>query len=173
MLQEFFRYGEFDFTVGILKSGEETLLFNRVSRMWQRLTNSIQSLKTYGDLSPDLRLRCRINRVLRDRPRYRLDRWYQTFWQPLGVSSEIAEFVYQQMETYSGLTFAHVLPSDRLTEDLSLPLVCWFDWESTLCDDFYDRFGVDISSSFDVCELATIQELVVFINQQSRLVNYS
>ena len=140
--------------------------------MWQRLTNSIQSLKTYEDLSPDLRLRCRINRALRDRPRYRLDRWYQTFWQPLEVSSEVAEFVYQQMEAYSGLTFGYVLPSDRLTEDLNLPLVCWFDWESTLCDDFYDRFGVDISS-FDVGSLATIQELVVFLNQQSRLVNYS
>ncbi len=159
--------------MGILKTGERTPFFNRVFRMWQRLTNSIQSLKTYGDLSPDLRLRCRINRGLRDRPRYRFDRWYQIFWQPLEVSSEVAEFVYQQMEAYSGLTFGCVLPSDRLTEDLRLPLVCWFDWESTLCDDFYDRFGVDISNSFNVCELATIQELVVFLNQQSRLVNYS
>ncbi len=109
---------------------------------------------------------------MRDRSHYRLDQWYQTFWQPLEVSNEVAEFVYQQMEAYSGLTFAYVLPSDRLTEDLSLPLVCWFDWESTLCDDFYDRFRVDISS-FSVCDLATIQEFVIFLNQQSRLVNYS
>ena len=140
--------------------------------MWRKLTNWIQSLRTYGDLSPDLRLRCRINQTLRDRPRYCLERWYQTFWRPLDVSSEVAEFVYQQMEAYSGLTFAQVLPSDRLTDDLSLSLVCWFDWESTLCDDFYDRFRVDISDSLSLGDLTTIQELVVFLNQQSLLVNY-
>ncbi len=140
--------------------------------MWRKLTNLIQSLKTYGDLSPDLRLRCRINQALRDRPHHSPERWHQTFWRPLNVSSEVAEFVYQQMESYSGLTFAQVVPSDRLTEDLSLSLVCWFDWESTLCDDFYDRFGVDIGDSLSLGNLTTIQEFVVFLNQQSLLVNY-
>ncbi len=141
--------------------------------MWRRLINLIQSLKTYGDLSPDLRLRHRVNSALRDRLFYSSSAWYKTFWQPLEISSEIAEFVYQQMEVYSGLMSAHLLPSDRLIEDLNLPLVCWFDWEANLCDDFYDRFAVDISHCFDLHRLSTVKELVVFLNHQLLSVNYS
>ncbi len=141
--------------------------------MWRGLINLLQSLKTYGDLSPDLRLRQRINSALRDRPSYSSSAWYRTFWQPLEVSSEITAFVYQQMEIYSGLAMAHVLPSDLLIDDLNLPLVCWFDWESNLCDDFYDRFGVDISTCFDPHHFSTVQELVVFLNHQLLSVNYS
>ena len=153
--------------------GRELSLFQTIFSMWRRLINFIQSLKTYGDLSPDLQLRRRVNSALHDRPFYSSSAWYRTFWQPLEVSSEIAEFVYQHLEGYSGLTVAHVLPSDRLIEDLSLPLVCWFDWEATLCDDFYDRFGVDISNCFDLHYFSTIEELVLFLNHQLHSVNYS
>ena len=76
------------------------------------------------------------------------------------------------MERYSGLPFANVVPNDRLTEDLNLPLVCWFDWENELCDEFCDRFGVEIYDRFDSHDLATVEDLVVFLNQQVLSINY-
>lgn len=124
-------------------------------------------------MSPDLALRKRINQTLRDRPCQTADEWYNLFWQPLGVSQEVSTFVYQQMEEHSGLHFANVLPSDRLTEDLHLSLVCWFDWELSFCEAFGCQFGIDVSQEFDLCHFSTLQELVVFLHQQSLSVNYS
>ncbi|NJR52376.1 MAG: hypothetical protein HC780_25180 [Leptolyngbyaceae cyanobacterium CSU_1_3] len=141
--------------------------------MWRRLKNLFDSLNTYADMSPDLALRRRINRMLRDRPSRTADEWYELFWQPLSVSKEVAIFVYQQMEDYSGLHFANVLPSDRLTEDLNLPLVCWFDWELSFCESFACQFGIDLSEEFDIYAFSTLQEFVVFLNQQLLPVNYS
>lgn len=141
--------------------------------MWRRVKNLLYSLDSYTELSPDLALRKRINETLRSRPSRRLDEWYQLFWQPLQVSKEVVAFVYQQMEDYSGLHFANVLPSDRLNEDLKLTLVCWFDWELSFCESFYNQFGVDISESFDLYSLSNVEELVVFLNQQRLSVNYS
>lgn len=140
--------------------------------MWRRVKNQLISLRTYAEVSPDLGLRRRINQALRSRPSRSFEDWYKSFWQPLSISREIATFVYQSMERYSGLPFAQVMPNDRLTEDLQLPLVCWFDWECTLCDDFSDRFGVEIYDRFDAYQLATVEDLVVFLNQQVLSVNY-
>lgn len=136
--------------------------------MWRRLKNGLLSLHTYADLSPDLGLRRRINQVLRSRPSLNLEEWYATFWQPLSISREIATFVYEHLEHYSGLQFSNVLPSDRLQEDLQFPLVCWFDWEGILCDDFRDRFGVEISDQWDIQILTTVKDLILFLNQQLR-----
>jgi hypothetical protein len=141
--------------------------------MWRRLKNIFDSLNTYADMSPDLALRRRINQTLHDRRPRTADEWYKLFWQPLGISQEVSAFVYQQMEDNSGLHFANVVPSDRLTEDLHLSLVCWFDWEISFCEDFGCQFGVDISEEFDLCRFSTLQELVVFLNQQLLSVNYS
>jgi hypothetical protein len=124
-------------------------------------------------MSPDLALRKRINQTLRNRPSRTADEWYRLFWQPLGVSQQVSAFVYKQMEDSSGLHFANVLPSDRLTEDLHLSLVCWFDWEISFCEDFGCEFDVDVSEEFDLCRFSTLQELVVFLHQQSLSVNYS
>ncbi|KAM3107357.1 hypothetical protein [Phormidesmis sp. 146-35] len=141
--------------------------------MWRRLKNLFDSLNTYADMSPDLALRKRINQTLRDRPSRTADEWYELFWQPLGISQEVSDFVYQQLEDYSGLHFANVLPSDRLTEDLHLPLVCWFDWEISFCEAFGGQFGIDVSEEFDLSRFSTLQALVVFLNQQLLSVNYS
>lgn len=136
--------------------------------MWRRLTNGLRSLHTYAEMSPDLGLRRRINQVLRSRPSLNLEEWYVTFWQPLCISREVATFVYEHLEDYSGLQFAHVVPRDRLRDDLQFPSVCWFDWERILCDDFYDRFGIDISEQWDSRILSTVEDLILFLNRQLR-----
>lgn len=140
--------------------------------MWRRLKNLYDSLDTYADMSPDLVLRMRINQTLRGRPSRTVDEWYKSFWQPREVSEKVAAFVYDRMEEYSGLHFANVLPKDRLNEDLHLALVCWFDWELSLCEEFGCKFGVDITENFDISALSTVEELVVFLNQQWLSVNY-
>jgi hypothetical protein len=139
--------------------------------MWRELNNIVLSVRTYADLSPDLSVRSRINQGWRSRPTRTLEDWYRAYWQPLAISQEITAFVYQQMECYSGLQFDRVIPADRLTEDLQLSLVCWFDWEHNLCDDFHDRFGVEISDRWNVERLHTVQDLVIFLNQQLLSIN--
>ncbi|MBL1175472.1 MAG: hypothetical protein FWK01_10150 [Pantanalinema sp. GBBB05] len=134
--------------------------------MWRTVKNFFQSLRSYPDLSPDLRMRRRVNRELRDRPALSVDEWYVRFWQPLGVSRQVAEFVYTQIATYTGLDFTRIRPSDHLHDDLHLALVCWFDWEFSLYEDFFERFGVDLSDRFDPDLYITVQELVLFLNQQ-------
>lgn len=134
--------------------------------MWRELNHVVLNIRTYADLSPDLGVRRRIYQEWRSRPARNLEDWYHSFWQPLAIPQDLSTFVYQQMEAYSGLPFAKVTPSDRLTEDLQLPLVCWFDWEGHLCDDFHDRFGVEISDRFDIGMLHTVRDLVIFLNQQ-------
>lgn len=141
--------------------------------MWRKLKNVFLSLRTYSDMSPDLGLRRQIDQTLRSRSPRSFEEWYTCFWRRLGVSKDVAAFVYDQMEEYSGLPFSQVLPSDQLSSDLHLSLVCWFDWECTLCDDFCDRFGIDIHDCFDPYALSTVKDLVVFLNQQVIRVNYS
>jgi hypothetical protein len=141
--------------------------------MWQKLKNFFLSLRTYSDMSPDVGLRRHINQTLQSRTSRNFEEWYNSFWKRLNVSKEVAAFVYQHMNEYSGLQFSHVLPSDRLAEELQLSLVCWFDWECTLCDDFRDRFGVDIHGCFDPYALPTVKDLVIFLNQQVAAVNCS
>lgn len=141
--------------------------------MWRRLKNIFFSFSTYPDLSPDVRTKQRINQFLRHRPALSAQQWFEQFWQPLGVSRQVTDFVYTHMQTYSGLEFARVQPKDRLNEDLHLPLVCWFDWEISLYDDFLNSFGIDLSQQFDPNQLSTVEDFVVFLNHQLLSVNHS
>lgn len=139
--------------------------------MWRKLDNIVLNIRTYADLSPDISIRRQINQTMRSRPTRTSEDWYRCFWQPLAISKDLSLFIYEQMEFYSGLQFAKVTPSDRLIEDLQLPLVCWFDWECNLCDDFCDHFEVEISDRFDISMLHTVRDLVIFLNQQLLSVN--
>jgi hypothetical protein len=141
--------------------------------MWRKLKNLVLGVRTYADMSPDLGLRRRIVRTWQARPDRTLDAWYGLFWQSSLIAKDVATFVYIQMADYSGLPFAKVLPSDRLEADLNLSLVCWFNWQSTLCEDFAQRFGVDISHCFDPDALNTVEDLMVFLNRQLATANYS
>ncbi|MBF2027887.1 MAG: hypothetical protein IGS48_14175 [Oscillatoriales cyanobacterium C42_A2020_001] len=140
--------------------------------MWRSLKNFIFSLWTYSDLSPDLRMRRHVNKVLRSRPNLVATEWHQTCWQSSEVSPPVSTFVYQKMQEYSGLEFGRVRPSDRLNEDLHLPLVCWFDWELSFCEAFWQAFGVDLQAEFDLEQFTTVEDLVLFLNQQLLSVNH-
>jgi hypothetical protein len=126
------------------------------------------SLWTYSDLRPDWAVRRQVNRrILGGRPDRSFGEWYQRFWEPEGVSREVADFIYRHIPRYSGLRFAQVLPSDRLCEDLKLPLVCWFDWELSLYEDLQQKLGIDLGEDyFDVTQFATVADLVGFVNQK-------
>jgi len=134
--------------------------------MWCRLKNWFRSFQTYDDLSPDLGVRRRVNRRLRQRPALVHSVWFESCCRPLGISSAIAQFGYQHLAQYSGLSFAHVLPSDRLEEDLRWTAVCWFDWQLHLCEDVWQAFGVDLSDQLDQIEAGTVADLLVFLQQQ-------
>jgi hypothetical protein len=122
------------------------------------------SLRTYTVLSPDLRMRRRINRALCDRPALSQSEWFTAFYQNQGIARPVAEFTYVYLERYSGIAFSRVLPSDRLS-DLEWTSVCSFDWELKLCDDFYDHFGIDLSDCLDGLQPVMIGDLVCFLNQ--------
>ena len=141
--------------------------------MWRRLRNIFANLRAYSDLRPDLRMRQRVNRYLRDRPTLTVEQWFEQFWRPQGVNHSLVTFVYTQMQTYSGLEFARVRPHDRLNEDLYLPLVCWFDWETSFTEDFLASFDIDLSERFDPENFTTVEELVIFLNHQLLSVNHS
>jgi len=145
----------------------------RFFRMWRSLKNFFYSLWTYSDLSPDLRMRRRVNKALRNRPSLTAVEWHQTFWQSYEVAQAISDFVYQEMQEYSGVEFGRVRPSDRLNEDLHLPLICWFDWELSFCENFLSTFGIDLEMGFDADEFTTVKDLVLFLNRQLLSVNHS
>lgn len=136
--------------------------------MWQNAINYLRSLQTYRDLSPDVGIRRRINVCLSKRPALALDQWSALFSQVEDdeLSKQVILFIYVQLPIYSGLEVGRLRPSDRLIEDLQLPLVCWFDWPNQLCCDFYDQFHVDISEVFDESLLETVGDLVDFLYQQ-------
>ncbi|MDX2242443.1 MAG: hypothetical protein NW224_17290 [Leptolyngbyaceae cyanobacterium bins.302] len=140
--------------------------------MWRSLKNFFYSFWTYADLSPDLRLRRRVNQTLRKRTNLSATEWYESYWQPLEVTRCISDFVYTQMQTYSGLVFGRVRPSDRLNEDLHLFLICWFDWELSFCESFLECFGIDLTADFNPDDFVTIKDLVIFLNQQLLLTNH-
>jgi hypothetical protein len=138
--------------------------------MFSRLYNWFLALRSYNDLRPDMGLRRQVNRqVLATRPAHSGQEWYQKFWAPQGISSEVATFLYQALAKYSGLQLAKVQPSDRLCEDLKLPLICWFDWELAICEDFHQEFGFDLEDYFDLSQLKTVADLMGFFNQQVAL----
>ncbi|MDJ0702130.1 MAG: hypothetical protein QNJ46_02520 [Leptolyngbyaceae cyanobacterium MO_188.B28] len=144
--------------------------------MWRNFTNLIYSLRTYRVLSPDIQVRRRVNRMLRSRAPLSLDEWFERYWEAPQSSEKISKalvaFLYTHLARYTKLEIARILPRDRLQEDLHFPTICWFDWEINFCDDFYKTFGVDISFSFDVSTLSTIEDLVLFLNNQLLSVKY-
>lgn len=135
---------------------------------WQKFKNLFLSCQTHTDLSPDLRVRQQINQWLLNRPALAVDEWFECFFQPAGIDRGVASFVFTSLKRYSGLHWERVQPGDRLNEDLALTLVCWFDWHLCLCDDFLERFGVDISSGLDLMGLSTVEDLVVFLHNEWR-----
>jgi hypothetical protein len=133
--------------------------------MWHRFKNFVFSLKTYEALSPDLEMRQRVSQALQSRRALNLDEWFETFFKGRGIAYPIANFVYHRFSQYSGLEFSRVLPTDRLYEDLKWTMVCWFDWEVNLCDDFYRQFRVDITDRLDELHTSTVEELVCFLDR--------
>lgn len=136
--------------------------------MWQSVINYMRSLWSYRDLGPDIWLRRQINFRLRDRTRLSLEGWISLFLkvEEKSCSRRLLAFVYRQLPKYSGLEVGRIRPSDRLIEDLQMPLVCWYDWSHQLCDDFLMAFQVDISEEFDEALLETVGDLVWFLNQR-------
>ncbi|MBF2003329.1 MAG: hypothetical protein IGS50_19830 [Synechococcales cyanobacterium C42_A2020_086] len=138
--------------------------------MWQRFNNFISSLTTYRALSPDLRVRRQVNQRLRRRPALSVEQWFETFYQPQGMTYSVVAFAYQQLPLYSGLDIARVLPDDHLYEDLCWAQVCWFDWQLNLCEDFCHHFGIEESDSLALSDclekttLFTIRDLIALLN---------
>lgn len=141
--------------------------------MWQSLKNVFYSLRTYADLSPDLRMRRRVNRSLRHRPALTPSEWYETFWQAHGVSRRVSDFVYIHLQECSGLELGRVYPSDRLNEDLFFPLICWFDWEIDFCAKFLSYFGIDLDPCFEISPLTTMEDFILFLNKELLSMNHS
>jgi hypothetical protein len=134
--------------------------------IWQRLKNAFLSLQTYDVLSPDFKQRRQVNRMLRSRPASSLNKWFKSYYQPIGIAPSVAAFAYSYLEKYSGLRIARVLPSDRLEADLHWTEVCWFDWENRLCEDFWHCFGVDMSDHLEDFDPYTVADLLEFLNCQ-------
>jgi len=130
-----------------------------------KITNFISSVQAYADMSPDLSIRQEVNAWLlrRDRASLTLDQWCECFG---GSNSDVLAFLYQSFGEYSGLDFSRVRPNDSLNSSLHFPLVCWFDWSITFCEDFFQAFDVDLSDRFDEADFDTIGELVDFLTQQ-------
>jgi hypothetical protein len=133
--------------------------------MWQRFKNTLCSFGSYADLSPDVQTRRQVHQWLRDRPARSLDEWYCTFWQSQGIARSLVTFVHHQLQEQAELDLTQTRPSDRLVDDLQLPLICWFDWEISLCEEFFNQFGVELFDDFDITHLHTLQDLVYFLHQ--------
>jgi hypothetical protein len=134
--------------------------------MWQKLRNVVRNVSTYSALSPDLRIRRRVNSWLGRRSPLSLDKWVAALRESWGISRAVATFAYTHLEKYSGLQAARLRPSDRLDDDLYWTHICWFDWQLCLCDDFCQRFGIDISDRLDQLTPSTIADLLLFLDRQ-------
>jgi hypothetical protein len=134
------------------------------------LKNFVNSLTTYMALSPDMVTRGRVNQWLRSRPDLSCDEWFLRHWTPpacpRSLPKPLIDFAYYHLASYSGLEIGRVQPSDRLVEELAFPAVCWFDWGLTLCEDFDETFGLDISEHFDETQLFTFADLIRFLEHQ-------
>lgn len=130
-----------------------------------RIHNFFSSVQAYADMSPDLSIRQDVNNWMIRRDRAALD---VTQWSELFGSAEhpVLAFIYQAFGDYSGLDFSRVRPNDSLNNHLHFPLICWFDWTITFCEDFFQTFGVDLSDRFDEADFDTIGELVSFLVRQ-------
>jgi hypothetical protein len=139
--------------------------------MWQAFTNLIQGALTYRDLGPDQEIRHQTNRQLRQsRPELAADAWIDSFTILSGgrVSTRLLRFLYDRLGQYTGLAVGCLRPSDRLIDDLHMPLVCWFDWPHRLCEDFWETFHIDLSEEFDETDFQTVGDLVVYLQAQLR-----
>ncbi|MCD8486946.1 MAG: hypothetical protein LRZ84_09475 [Desertifilum sp.] len=134
--------------------------------MWRKLKNLFLNCRTYADLSPDLATRHSINCWLRSRRSLSFSEWHECWWQPKAVSDRVSRFVYDSLKRYSGLQLACVRPSDRLEEDLCLSLVCWYDWNIRLCEDFWQCFGIDLTWELNLQAISTLEDLVLFLDRQ-------
>lgn len=125
------------------------------------------SLRSYVDMKPDFQLRSKINRTL-DSQRASLtgEEWFERFWRPRGISRQIVEFVYERLGQYSGLHLGRTVPSDRLLEDLQLPLVCWFDWELSFCDDLAQQFNIQLDNPSLLDEVETVEDFLTLLHRQ-------
>ena len=133
--------------------------------MWQRFKNTFFSFGSYADLSPNVQIRRQVHQWLCARPPLSLDEWYYAFWQPQGIAHSLVTFVHHQLREQSELDLTRTRPSDRLVDDLHLPLICWFDWEISLCEAFANQFGVELFDDFDMTHLHTLHDLVHFLHQ--------
>ena len=139
--------------------------------MWQAFTNLIQGALTYGDLGPDQEIRRKTNRRLRQsRPELTVDAWVDSFTILSGgsVSAPLLRFLYSHLGDYTGLAMGCIRPSDRLIEDLHMPLVCWFDWPHRLCADFWEHFQIDLGEDFDEAAFQTVGDLVMYLQARLR-----
>jgi hypothetical protein len=138
--------------------------------MWHPLRNFVNSLTTYMALSPDMVARQRVNQWLRSRPLLTSNEWFIRYWTPPAVPralpQPLIDFAYSHLAAYSGLDIGRIQPTDHLIDDLAFPAVCWFDWGLTLCEDFYQTFGLDISEDFDETQFVTCADLVHYLCQQ-------
>lgn len=138
--------------------------------MWRDFQNLVQTVKNYQVMGPDQALRRQVNRNLRSRPYLSIDDWCQWCWMPPAAATPasplLTRFLYVKLGDYSGLSMGHTRPEDRLLEDLYFPIVCWFDWGLTLCDDIYQTFDVDLTDSFDERDYVTLADLVGYLENQ-------
>ena len=128
------------------------------------ISNWISSVQAYADMSPDLSIRREVNSwmIRRDRTPLSLAQWSKCF----GGAHPAITFVYESFGEYSGLDFSRTRPSDSLNKHLRFPLICWFDWTITFCEDFFQTFDVDLSDRFDEANFDTIGELVEYLVEQ-------
>lgn len=118
-------------------------------------------------MRPDFRLRSRINRsFLGARSPMSAEDWFEHFWRQRGMVLPVVRFVYAHLADYSGLWWDRILPSDRLNEDLHLPLVCWFDWEMSLLDDLSNELGIAIEDPELLAQAVTVEDFLTLLNQQ-------
>lgn len=138
--------------------------------MMNQLSNLINSVSVYADMSPDLSIRSQVNQWLKSRTNRTLSltTWCRLF-SDQSTDREVLAFVYQRFSEYSGLDFGRVRPDDRLHGDLHLALVCWHDWVITFCEDFCEQFHLDLSDRFDEDDFDTIGELVAHLHHQVAL----
>ncbi|WP_210437191.1 hypothetical protein [Oxynema aestuarii] len=134
--------------------------------MLRQLKNLFFSVQTYNDLSPDIEMRRVVNHGLYCRRSLTLQQWFESFWQPRAIAAPVVAFVYDRLKAYSGVEMARVWPGDRLDADLKFSLICWFDWQLNLCEDFQQQFGGDAIDPLAIYNLDTVEELVVFLNSQ-------
>lgn len=138
-----------------------------MGRQWQQANNYIHSVQTYQDMSPDLSMRHQVNQCLRQhRGSLSVDDWCDEFYQATKSQRSTLLFIYRTLADYSGIEFNRVRPHDRLVDDLQFPLVCWFDWSISFCDDVVAQFGIDISDCFDETCFDTLADLIFFLDAQ-------